>query len=691
MGANSSKLDYEYDPTRNYYARSRARELARGPQYYGKPMGMMPAGYPVINPPVAYPLVMHPAQQIYGFPVGQMQASQTAQQPMMQMPQLQVQPAAGNAGVVPPNPMQVPQMPQMPQMPQPQIPLEGGSQWLNQVNPRTLTRTPSSSGSSISSRSSRRRRRRRREREREREMDPLARNPLPRPPRQAETPDDILAGSAMAPRGPPLPRSSSPLNNPLPPPPRDVYTLRRYRPLLVGTAYADREKTVYPRGWFSDDEKQGGDGGLGRIFERLNPFRPHQESEFSPGHRRNETMPEFPRFREFVRESSGSGSESSVTSPRSRRPGLGRSFSSRIPFMRRRRNEQMMAPPGENGLPRVLEGHEPPVGFMPMPSPTVPGPTYQPQPTNPLSPAPSQPAPAYPLSPEGPGQQAVIPPNPMLQPGNLVSPRPQGTPMFPRSPFPPQPQPESSLTPGPAPQMTMPTPQHMTMPAPGTPYPMAMPAPGTPHPMSMPTPGAAQPMSIPTSGGGGAPPVGMPTPAHPLSPVIPPVVAGQGPGIPRSISDGTLPVLRFDRNTPGYGGLTHLSPHQVVYKRKLYPTAAHLFEAHRFLDFRNDIAARVRKAVTLADLEAVLRTVQEFTRPDWEEVLLDMMEDALYHKIVQHEDLCEILLGSGNAELIYADPTDPFWGEGAHDEGANELGRALIRIRDRLRREAAGH
>lgn len=67
------------------------------------------------------------------------------------------------------------------------------------------------------------------------------------------------------------------------------------------------------------------------------------------------------------------------------------------------------------------------------------------------------------------------------------------------------------------------------------------------------------------------------------------------------------------------------------------------------------------------------------------------MEDALYYKIVQHEDLCDMLLGTGIAELIYADPTDLFWGEGEHEEGANELGRALMRVRDRLRREDARH
>lgn len=67
------------------------------------------------------------------------------------------------------------------------------------------------------------------------------------------------------------------------------------------------------------------------------------------------------------------------------------------------------------------------------------------------------------------------------------------------------------------------------------------------------------------------------------------------------------------------------------------------------------------------------------------------MEEALYHKFVQHADLCDLLLDTGITELIYDEPTDPFWGTGEHEEGPNELGRALMRVRDRLRQEAANH
>ena len=358
----------------------------------------------------------------------------------MQIPQPQVQPAPG--GVVQGQPIA---------QPQPQIPLSAGfpqGQWLNPV---PLARSPSSSGSSTSSRR-RRRRHRRREREREREwdVDPLARNPLPRAPREAEMPDDMLVGSAMTPRGPPLPRSSSPLKNPLPAPPRDVYMLKRYRPLLVGTAYADMEKDVYPKGWFDEDERQDSDGGLGRVFGRLNPFRPRNDPGHSPGpgHRRTETMPELPRLPDFVHESSETSSESGATSSRERRSGFGRSFSSRLPFSRRRRRDEqsMMMPPG-HALSRVSEGQEPPPGFMPtsMPSPSVPGPAEHPQSVHPLSPVPPQPAPAHPLSPEF-SEQGVIPPNPMFHPGNSHSPRPPGTPMIPRSPYPGQPQPGNPLS-----------------------------------------------------------------------------------------------------------------------------------------------------------------------------------------------------------------------------------------------------
>jgi predicted NAD-dependent protein-ADP-ribosyltransferase YbiA (DUF1768 family) len=61
------------------------------------------------------------------------------------------------------------------------------------------------------------------------------------------------------------------------------------------------------------------------------------------------------------------------------------------------------------------------------------------------------------------------------------------------------------------------------------------------------------------------------------------------------------------------------------------------------------------------------------------------MEEVLYLKFKQHPDLRSLLMGTGVADLIYAEANDTFWGEGALGQGANELGKALMRVRVRLR------
>lgn len=65
------------------------------------------------------------------------------------------------------------------------------------------------------------------------------------------------------------------------------------------------------------------------------------------------------------------------------------------------------------------------------------------------------------------------------------------------------------------------------------------------------------------------------------------------------------------------------------------------------------------------------------------------MEETLFMKFKQHPDLRWLLTGTERAMLIYADPNDSFWGEG-NGTGANELGKALMRVRERLERDRLG-
>jgi hypothetical protein len=62
------------------------------------------------------------------------------------------------------------------------------------------------------------------------------------------------------------------------------------------------------------------------------------------------------------------------------------------------------------------------------------------------------------------------------------------------------------------------------------------------------------------------------------------------------------------------------------------------------------------------------------------------MDEVLYLKFRQHKDLRGLLFNTYSSYLIYAEPDDPFWGDGG-GTGMNEFGNSLMRVRKRLRRE----
>ncbi|KIK92350.1 hypothetical protein PAXRUDRAFT_830033 [Paxillus rubicundulus Ve08.2h10] len=138
----------------------------------------------------------------------------------------------------------------------------------------------------------------------------------------------------------------------------------------------------------------------------------------------------------------------------------------------------------------------------------------------------------------------------------------------------------------------------------------------------------------------------------------------------------------YDKGKPYYE-FTNFSPHDVLYKGKRYPTSEHLFQAFKFLDAHPQIAERIR---TCGDkpMQAFDKAhkYQRNVRSDWAQVHIQKMEIALELKFTQHTDLKQKLLDTGDAELVEDSPRDWFWGVGADGTGSNELGKALMRLRD---------
>ncbi|KJA29703.1 hypothetical protein HYPSUDRAFT_230030 [Hypholoma sublateritium FD-334 SS-4] len=147
---------------------------------------------------------------------------------------------------------------------------------------------------------------------------------------------------------------------------------------------------------------------------------------------------------------------------------------------------------------------------------------------------------------------------------------------------------------------------------------------------------------------------------------------------------GSPPAVRFDQDSPQYAGFMNHSPHRVVYRNLTYPTAAHLFEAFKFIDNHPAIAENIRACPDLHALYAVANQNSTFVRPDWPHMHLEFMEQALFLKFQQHKDLRRKLVGTEDAHIIYADTNDAFWGNGPNEMGQNLLGQALVNVRETL-------
>jgi hypothetical protein len=72
-------------------------------------------------------------------------------------------------------------------------------------------------------------------------------------------------------------------------------------------------------------------------------------------------------------------------------------------------------------------------------------------------------------------------------------------------------------------------------------------------------------------------------------------------------------------------------------------------------------------------------------RPDWESIKTQLMEDVLLMKFEASSKLCKRLLATGTEELVEGNNWgDTYWGK-VDGKGKNELGKALMRARERLR------
>jgi ribA/ribD-fused uncharacterized protein len=142
-------------------------------------------------------------------------------------------------------------------------------------------------------------------------------------------------------------------------------------------------------------------------------------------------------------------------------------------------------------------------------------------------------------------------------------------------------------------------------------------------------------------------------------------------------------IIRFYSVGETYGELSNFAAYPIVLASKRWPTSEHYFQAQKFLD--PALRERIRKAKSPMIAARLGRDRSSPLRRDWESIKVGVMTDAVLAKFSQHQDLAQLLLGTGDALLVEHTANDSYWGDGGDGSGKNMLGQVLMRVRERLR------
>jgi len=134
-----------------------------------------------------------------------------------------------------------------------------------------------------------------------------------------------------------------------------------------------------------------------------------------------------------------------------------------------------------------------------------------------------------------------------------------------------------------------------------------------------------------------------------------------------------------------HGCFSNFSDHSFSFKGYTYKTSEHAFQSLKFEGTKFE--KKVRQAASPL-IAAKLGRNREFPlRKNWEQIKVQLMEDIVYAKFSQNQDLGELLVSTGNAKIVEKSLNDDFWGDGGDGSGKNMLGIILMRVRERIKSE----
>lgn len=142
-------------------------------------------------------------------------------------------------------------------------------------------------------------------------------------------------------------------------------------------------------------------------------------------------------------------------------------------------------------------------------------------------------------------------------------------------------------------------------------------------------------------------------------------------------------TIYFYTKLDEYGEFSNFSHHGIEMNGLWWPTVEHYFQAQKFED--SEYQEKIRNAASSKQAAELGRSRKLPIRDDWEAVKDELMSQAVLKKFETHEKLAELLLSTGDQDIVENAPGDYYWGCGKDGTGLNKLGHILVKVRSQLR------
>lgn len=116
-----------------------------------------------------------------------------------------------------------------------------------------------------------------------------------------------------------------------------------------------------------------------------------------------------------------------------------------------------------------------------------------------------------------------------------------------------------------------------------------------------------------------------------------------------------------------------------------WPSVEHYYQGMKFEE--GEIRESIRSADHPAEALKLAKANKKLARKDWSKVRQVMMTRAVYMKCRTHQKIAEVLIATGDKQIVEITMYDYYWGCGRDGRGHNVFGKVLMAVRDKLMQE----